>query len=154
MTNKPPLVPQRDVLSTMTLIDSDAATGVRSVVTRDHGEIRRWAERHQAQPATGEATPSGPATIDLNDGGAGIRFNFPGTSRFRQISWEEWFDNFDRHNLVFVHEQDVAHRAYELWQSRGGDHGGDLADWFEAERQLKPLGGSPGTRYRIVARGE
>jgi Protein of unknown function (DUF2934) len=32
----------------------------------------------------------------------------------------------------------VARRAYEIYQSRGGDHGADLDDWLEAERQLKP----------------
>jgi len=32
----------------------------------------------------------------------------------------------------------VARRAYEIYQGRGGDHGADLDDWLEAERQLKP----------------
>jgi hypothetical protein len=32
----------------------------------------------------------------------------------------------------------VAKRAYEIYQSRGGNHGADLDDWLEAERQLKP----------------
>ena len=32
----------------------------------------------------------------------------------------------------------IARRAYEIYQSRGGDHGADLDDWLEAERQLKP----------------
>ena len=32
----------------------------------------------------------------------------------------------------------VARRAYEIYQSRGGDHGADLDDWLEAERQLRP----------------
>lgn len=32
----------------------------------------------------------------------------------------------------------VARRAYEIYESRGGDHGADLDDWLEAERQLKP----------------
>jgi hypothetical protein len=31
----------------------------------------------------------------------------------------------------------VARRAYEIYQNRGGDHGADLDDWLEAERQLK-----------------
>ncbi len=31
----------------------------------------------------------------------------------------------------------VARRAYEIYQGRGGSHGADLDDWFEAERQLK-----------------
>jgi hypothetical protein len=31
----------------------------------------------------------------------------------------------------------VARRAYEIYQRRGGNHGADLDDWLEAERQLK-----------------
>jgi DUF2934 family protein len=32
----------------------------------------------------------------------------------------------------------VARRAYEIYQRRGGDHGADLDDWLEAERELRP----------------
>jgi hypothetical protein len=125
----------------------------RKLATRDKDVIRQWAARHRAEPATGEATASGPATIHVNDGGAGIRFNFPAAARFRPITWDEWFDNFDRHALVFVYEESVAERAYELWQRRGGGPGDDQQDWFEAERQF----GGPGEgvaadspKYRLV----
>src|SRR6185503_18933544 len=131
--------------------------GVRVVVTPDHDVIRRWAAQHHAEPATGEATVSGPATIDVRDGGAGIRFNFPGFARlFRPISWEEWFDNFDRHNLLFVFEeedtQQVAERAYKTWEARGHEVGDGRADWFQAERDLQREAGgeSPSVRYRFV----
>jgi serine phosphatase RsbU (regulator of sigma subunit) len=30
----------------------------------------------------------------------------------------------------------IARRAYERFQTRGGQHGRDLEDWFEAEREL------------------
>ena len=30
----------------------------------------------------------------------------------------------------------VEKRAYEIYRGRGGDHGADLDDWLEAERQL------------------
>ena len=30
----------------------------------------------------------------------------------------------------------IAMRAYELYEQRGGCHGEDQADWFEAERQI------------------
>jgi hypothetical protein len=53
------------------------------VATDDQQLIREWAEQHNAEPATGEATQSGPATIDVQDGGVGIRFNFPAVGRFR-----------------------------------------------------------------------
>ncbi len=77
------------------------------MATDDHDVIREWAARHSAEPATGEATSSGPATLDVQDGDAGIRFNFPGVSRFRPITWEEWFRNFTQHDLAFVYEDDV-----------------------------------------------
>jgi hypothetical protein len=31
----------------------------------------------------------------------------------------------------------IANRAFEIYVSRGGDHGHDGGDWFEAERQLQ-----------------
>ena len=34
-----------------------------------------------------------------------------------------------------THRQ-IAHRAFEIYVARGGDHGHDLGDWFEAEGQL------------------
>lgn len=85
------------------------------VTTDDHDEIREWAARHDAEPATGEATESGPATVNVQDQGAGIRFNFPAAAPFRPISWEEWFENFARHRLMFVYERDVAGRPPSNW---------------------------------------
>ena len=32
--------------------------------------------------------------------------------------------------------QRIAKRAYERFQTRGGEHGHDQEDWFEAEREL------------------
>jgi hypothetical protein len=37
-----------------------------------------------------------------------------------------------------VSDEEVARRAYEIYQYRGGTHGADLDDWLEAERQLRP----------------
>ena len=31
----------------------------------------------------------------------------------------------------------VALRAYEKFTARGGQHGSDLEDWYEAEKELK-----------------
>jgi len=36
--------------------------------------------------------------------------------------------------------EDVARRAYELFLSRGGQHGFDVADWLQAEHQLSSNG--------------
>ena len=32
----------------------------------------------------------------------------------------------------------IARRAYEIYQGRGANHGADLDDWLEAERELRP----------------
>jgi hypothetical protein len=123
----------------------------RAIATRDHDEIRRWSARQQAEPATGEATASGPATIHVRDGGAGIRFNFPGVGRFRPIAWDEWFANFDRHKLTFVYAEAIADRAYAIWQARGGGHGHDRDDWFEAHRQMGRFAAQSSGTYRLTS---
>jgi Protein of unknown function (DUF2934) len=33
-------------------------------------------------------------------------------------------------------EQEIAVRAYEIFLGRGGNHGSDLDDWLQAEREL------------------
>jgi hypothetical protein len=132
-------------------VASGSRTGARALATRDPVLIRQWAERHHAEPATGEATSSGPATVCVNDGGAGIRFNFPGLGRFRAITWEEWLDHFERHQLTFVYEEEIGDRAFALWQDGGCRHGHDLDDWLEAERQLRATADRPMARYRLTS---
>jgi hypothetical protein len=34
---------------------------------------------------------------------------------------------------------DIARRAYALYEERGGGHGHDWEDWFKAERELRQL---------------
>ena len=36
-----------------------------------------------------------------------------------------------------VTDSDIARRAYERFLERGAEHGHDLDDWFEAERELR-----------------
>lgn len=100
------LFPDKFPIVLLTADNEERHHDVTVVATRDHELIQRWASRHQCQPATGEATASGSASTSINDGGAGIRFNFPAASRFRPISWEEWFGNFEEHELVFIYERD------------------------------------------------
>ena len=138
--------------STQTADSLRAPSGARALITTDHHRIREWATRHGAEPATGEATASGPAMVVVNDGGVGIRFNFPGAAPFRPISWDEWLECFEQHQLGFVVYEDVPDRAYAIWAARGGQDGSDRDDWFEAERQLQAAGGSNGGRYRLIKR--
>lgn len=102
MTFKNQLLPEQPHIQQVTSPVTPLRGTTQVVFTRDHDTVRRWAEERRAEPATGEATSSGPATVNVTDGGAGIRFNFPGVSAFRPITWEEWFANFDQHECAFV----------------------------------------------------
>ena len=47
----------------------------------------------------------------------------------------------EKSRLVHVNEnlsrdEQIAERAHELWQKRNGEHGNDLTDWFQAEREI------------------
>jgi hypothetical protein len=102
-----PLLPEEEPVRRVDTTDAGQQPPGKVLTTDNREVIREWAAKRAAQPATGEATESGPATVDVRGGGAGIRFNFPGAARFRPISWEEWFDNFTRHDLMFVYEGDA-----------------------------------------------
>ena len=39
-----------------------------------------------------------------------------------------------------VTEDDIAHRAYELYLARGREDGQDVDDWLQAERELNSKG--------------
>jgi hypothetical protein len=98
MQNKGPLLPMQGRAADITK-DSPEETGAETVATRDRDVIQRWAERRHAEPATGEGV------LAVNDGGAPIRFNFPGSSRYRPLSWEEWFARFEGDYFTFVYEE-------------------------------------------------
>jgi predicted HTH domain antitoxin len=72
----------------------------RSLVTTDHEVIRQWAKARKAVPATVEGTE--------HDGHLGVlRLNFPGYSgdRLTEVSWNDWFDAFDKRRLNFIYQQ-------------------------------------------------
>jgi hypothetical protein len=37
---------------------------------------------------------------------------------------------------------DIARRAYDLYVARGGEHGHDVEDWLQAERELNGVSAS------------
>ncbi len=47
--------------------------------------------------------------------------------------------------------EDIARRAYELFLSRGAQHGCDVDDWLEAERQVTRDSGPPSITTRRLA---
>jgi hypothetical protein len=71
--------------------------------TTDHDEIRRWVEEHGGRPATAKGT--------RNNGPGVLRIDFPGGAgddQLEPISWDEWFEKFDRENLAFVYQDRKA----------------------------------------------
>lgn len=80
-----------------------ASTSSSRVLT-DHDEIRRWAEERGAKPATVRNTHT-------DDNIGIIRLDFPGYSgegSLEEIEWDEWFDNFDDHNLALIVQDQTA----------------------------------------------
>lgn len=71
--------------------------------TTDHDEIRRWAEAHGATPATVRGTSEqGPGVLTLDfPGGAG-------EDRLEHISWDEWFEKFDREKLALLYQEEKS----------------------------------------------
>lgn len=75
-----------------------------SRTTRDHEEIRRWAEERGGKPSHVKSTGS------REDIGI-LRIDFPGYSgqgSLEAISWEEWFEKFDDRNLALLYQEETA----------------------------------------------
>jgi hypothetical protein len=83
-------------------VDDEPERPGRSLVTTDHEVIRQWAEARKGVPCTVDGTD--------HDGHAGVlRFDFPANGRedrLREISWEEWFDAFDKRRLNFIYQEE------------------------------------------------
>jgi hypothetical protein len=70
----------------------------QSHVTIDHDEIRSWVRERGGRPARVRGTGS------ANDPGL-LRIDFPGYSgrdSLEEVSWDEFFEKFDRNNLALV----------------------------------------------------
>ena len=75
-----------------------------SRTTRDHDEIRRWAEERGGKPAHVKSTGSAQDTGIL-------RIDFPGYSgggSLEPISWEDFFEKFDERGLALVYQEETA----------------------------------------------
>ncbi len=69
--------------------------------TREHDTIRNWAESRGGHPATVPGTEHG-------DGPGVLRLDFPNfkADNLRAVSWDEWFEMFDRRSLEFVYQEE------------------------------------------------
>ncbi|HEU4683539.1 MAG TPA: hypothetical protein VFS39_03450 [Nitrospira sp.] len=72
----------------------------QSLATRNHDVIRQWAGARRAVPTVAGNTKS-------SDGAGVLRMDFPGYGgkRLKKIDWDEWFDTFDKRNLVFLYQE-------------------------------------------------
>lgn len=72
----------------------------RRVETTDHVTIRQWVEQRRGTPAV----------LQRADGhGSSLRIIFPNHQEppsVRPIDWQQFFEEFEREELVFVHELD------------------------------------------------
>ena len=71
--------------------------------TTDHQEIMRWVEGRGGKPAVVKGTGSG------DDPGV-LRIDFPGDTgeeSLRQISWEQFFDKFEKEHLAFLYQEEA-----------------------------------------------
>jgi hypothetical protein len=75
-----------------------------SKTTREHEEIRRWAEERGGKPAHVKNTGS---SEDIGI----LRIDFPGYSgegSLEPISWEDFFNKFDERGLALVYQEETA----------------------------------------------
>lgn len=77
--------------------------------TRDHEEIRKWAEARGAVPAEVGGTERG-------DEPGILRFEFPNApthndSKLKEISWDAFFEKFDENDLELVYQEKTADGA-------------------------------------------
>jgi hypothetical protein len=55
--------------------------------------------------------------------------------------------------MVTTHVEDrIKQRAYELYVKRGGNHGNDQEDWFQAEKEIRNSNGNKG-KVRLPREG-
>jgi len=72
--------------------------------TTDHEKIRTWVEERGGTPAAVKGTGGG------DDPGV-LRIDFPGYTgdeSLKPISWEQFFDKFERERLAFLYQEETA----------------------------------------------
>jgi hypothetical protein len=82
---------------------SHVRRGASAATTTDHETIRRWVEQRGAHPATVKGT--------TNDTTGVLRIDFPGYSgqrTLKEVSWDDFFDKFDREQLAFLYQEKTA----------------------------------------------
>ena len=72
-----------------------------ATATTSHDEIRDWAHRHEAVPATARGTQddsgAGVLTFDVEGHGAG-------EDQLEHLDWDTWFEKFDAAELALLYQ--------------------------------------------------
>jgi hypothetical protein len=75
--------------------------------TTDHEQIRRWVEARNGKPARVHGAGT-------NDDASLLRIDFPEAhededdENLEEISWEEFFESFDKKRLAFLYQERTA----------------------------------------------
>jgi hypothetical protein len=75
--------------------------------TTDHDEIREWAEQRGGVPATVKGTERGGKRKGEEAGILRLDFE-PRDEALEEISWEEFFEKFDKEKLAFLYQEETA----------------------------------------------
>src|ERR1051326_4481165 len=84
--------------------------------TTDHDEIQSWTEKRGGHPGRGKATGGG------DDPGI-LRIDFPGYSgedTLEEISWDEFFEWFERNKLAMLLSDESNNRFNKLVAGKTG----------------------------------
>ena len=131
-----------------------------SRTTKDHDEIRKWAESRGAVPAEVAGTEkSGEPGI--------LRFEFPkapnhNDSKLKEIPWDDFFEKFDENDLELVYQEKTAdgdksnfnklvHPSSEDHSSRSKSHSGSSsqsARTSKSDNEDENESGSRGSKSR------
>ncbi len=75
-----------------------------SNVTTNHEQIKQWVEERGGNPARvkGTENKTSPGLLRIDYPG------FSGEERLEEISWEEFFEGFDKNKLAFLYQDKTA----------------------------------------------
>jgi hypothetical protein len=79
-------------------------------ITTDHDEIRKWVEARGGQPAHVKGT-------EYRDDPGVLRIEYPGfrgSEKLEPLTWDDWFEAFDEHQLAFLYDPDPKSRFSKL----------------------------------------
>jgi hypothetical protein len=88
--------------------------------TTNHDEIRKWVEKRGGHPAVVSATESKGGTSGL----LRIDYDEPGGNdddRLHRITWNEFFDVFDKNDIAFLYDPEGESRFSKFVQKESAN---------------------------------